>query len=115
MRELNNNKVDLAKMQPRKEIKSEKTDQVVQPEMANEEKITKDFSNPSAEILGRSQVSAPDALQKDVAFGMANPDAIAQADKFFNIALSQLEAKGDKNSYAKASEMCTGFVDEFTK
>ena len=114
MRDVKNN-VELGKVQPRKEIKPEKTEEVIQPVVSQEEKVTADFSNPTAEALGRSQVGpgSVDALKKDVAFGMAHPDAIDQADKFFNIALSQLEAKGEKDSYAKASELCTGYVNEF--
>jgi hypothetical protein len=106
MRELNN-KVDLAKVQPRKDIKTAKAEEAVLPAVPSEEKITADFSNPSAEVLGRSQVSQADALQKDVAFGMANPEAIEKADKFFDMAYAQT---GD---YAKASEYTAAYVKEF--
>ena len=107
MRELNNNKVDLSKVQPKKEIKAAKAEETVLPTEAKEVKMATDFSNPSAEVLGRSQVSAADALQKDVAFGMANPEAIEKADRFFDMAYAQC---GD---YAKASELTSAFVSEF--
>lgn len=112
MREINKNpNVDISKVQQIKPTKAEEV--IAQPAVENEEKVNKDFSAKGGEVLGRSQVGSPDALQKDVAFGMSNPDAIAQADKFFNIALAQLEAKGVEDSYAKASELSKTFVNEF--
>jgi len=106
MRELKNN-VEISKVQPRQEIKTTKAEEIVAPIVAKEEKAAADFSNPTAEVLGRSQVNQADALQKDVTFGMAHPEAIEQADRFFEMAYEQC---GD---YAKASELTAAFVKEF--
>jgi len=106
MRDVKNN-VEVSKVQPKQEIKAAKLEEVTPVVAAKEEKVISDSSNPSAEILGRSQVSPADALQKDVAFGMAHPEAINQADKFFDMAYAQ---SGD---YAKASELTAAFVGEF--
>ena len=106
MRDVKNN-VEIGKIQPRPEIKTAKAEEVALPAAPIEEKIAADFSNPSAEVLGRSQVSPADALQKDVAFGMANPEAIEKADKFFDMAYAQT---GD---YAKASELTSAYIGEF--
>jgi len=106
MRDVKNN-VEIGKIQPRQEIKTEKTEDVLPQVTPKEEKVILDSSNPSAEILGRSQVGKVDALKKDVAFGMAHPEAIEQADKFFNMAYAQT------NDYGKSSELSAAYVNEF--
>ena len=111
MREIKNNKVDVAKVQPKPEAKPEKKE-AIPFQGAADEAVVKDFSNPKAESLGRSQVEKPDALAKDVAFGMNHPDTIASADKFFDIAYAQLSAKKDPNAYGKASELTSVYANE---
>ena len=115
MREIkNNNNIEVAKIQPKPEIKPEKSEKTeeVAIKSSTEEAVVKDFSNPKAESLGRSQVEKPDALAKDVAFGMNHPDTIASADKFFDIAYAQLLAKKDPHAYEKASEYATAYANE---
>lgn len=100
-----NNNMEIGKVQ-KADSKAEKTENVIpQPKM--EESSIKDFSNPTAEALGRSQVNRTDNLQSDVAFGMANPDTIENADKLFNIAFAGLRADGDPNAYEKACAIAT--------
>lgn len=73
-----------------------------------EQKVVKDLSS-QHEVSGRSQVSkaAADNFQKDIAFGIANPDAIASSDRFFDIAYNQLSEKNDPNAYEKACAIST--------
>lgn len=110
MREIKNN-VEIGKAQGA-DFKSSKTEKS-EPQFCAELEETdlKDFSNPT-EILGRSQVSKADNLKEDVAFGMANPQAIASADKFFNIAYAQLLSQNDPNAYEKASTMASIYAKE---
>ena len=65
-----------------------------------------DFSNPT-EVLGRSQVNKPDNIKEDVAFGIANPNAINNSDKLFEIAYKSLQSKGDPEAYEKACAIST--------
>lgn len=105
MREINNN-MDIGKAQ-KVDVKSTKLEKVdSQPIGGHEERIT-DFSNPSAEVLGRSQVSKTDNLQEDVSFGLAHPQAIELSDKLFNLAYDKLSAEGDPNAYEKACAIAT--------
>lgn len=76
------------------------------------QKIIKDLSN-QTEILGRSQISKADNLKSDVAFGIANQDAISSADKFFDIAYAQLVKENDPKAYEKASTMASIYAREF--
>lgn len=75
------------------------------------EKGIKNLSS-HTEVLGRSQVSETDSLKKDVAFGLAHPDAIASADKFFDMTYAQLKAENDPHAYEKASAMSTIYAKE---
>lgn len=106
MREINKN-MKIGKVQPNgfKQEKPEKAETSFCGE--SEEASIKDFSNPSAEVLGRSQVSKTDNLKEDIAFGKANPEKIAKADKLFNLALAKLEAEGNPNAYEIASSIAT--------
>lgn len=76
-----------------------------------EEKGIKNLSS-HTEVLGRSQVSETDSLKKDVAFGLAHPDAIAGADKFFDMAYAQLKSENDPHAYEKASAMSSIYAKE---
>jgi hypothetical protein len=77
-------------------------------------KVVKDLSN-QTEVLGRSQISKADNLASDIAFGMQNPQAIESADKFFNIAYTQLVKENDPNAYEKASSMASIYARELHK
>jgi len=100
-----NNNVEIGKIQ-KVDSKIEKTENV-EPQQKIEESSIKDFSNPKAEALGRSQVNSNDNLQADVAFGMAHPETIKNADKLFNIAFSGLNSGNDPDAYAKACAIAT--------
>lgn len=113
MREINKN-LNIGKIK-RVDLKAEKAEKS-EPQFCgdiceSEETGVKDFSNPKAETLGRSQVNKSDNLESDVAFGMAHPQAIESADKFFDIAFKSLQAEGDTNAYEKAAAM----TDIFTR
>lgn len=98
--------------QPKQPAKPEVESVAAQPQ-AEAEKTVKDFSNPTAEALGRSQVGQANALQKDVAFGMKHPQAIENADKFFDMAYAQLKANNEPHAYEKACELASSYVNEF--
>lgn len=111
MREIK--KVDSQKQIP--SIDSKMPAKTEQAQVNNEEvnqKVVKDLSD-QTEILGRSQISKADNLKADVAFGIANPQAITSADKFFDIAYTQLVNDNDANAYEKASAMATIYAKEF--
>ena len=111
MREINNNSIDVPKIQ-KPEAKSASNEQVDKKITDESEKLnTSDFSNPT-EVLGRSQVQKADNLKEDVKFGLANPNAIQSSDKFFDMAYSQLQAKGDPEAYEKASSMSALYAKE---
>ena len=102
-----NNNVEIGKIQ-KVDSKTEKTENI-EPQQKKEESSIKDFSNPKAEALGRSQVKSNDNLKADVAFGMAHPETIKNADKLFNIAFSGLQSGNnpDPDAYAKACAIAT--------
>lgn len=97
-------------MQDVKFCSAEKTDAQAS---ASEGKEIKDFSNPT-EILGRSQVNKVDNLQTDVAFSVAHPDTVESADRFFDMAYAQLQAKKDPHAYEKASAMASIYAEEIS-
>lgn len=105
MREINKN-MDLGKVQ-KSELKSNDSEKMDLQPITSEGKEIKDFSNPTAEALGRSQVNKTDNLKSDVAFASAYPQAISKSDKLFNMALAKLEADGDPNAYEKACSIAT--------
>jgi len=108
MREIKNN-VEIGKLQ-KQEVKVVPTDKTEpQVENAVPTKEIKDFSNPSGEVLGRSQVmvNKSDNIKEDIKFGMTNPEAIKSSDKLFELALAKLEAEGDPQAYEKACAIST--------
>lgn len=111
MREINKNTIGKIQKVDLKSKSDQSQPQFCAETDGNDENVIKDFSNPKAETLGRSQVNKSDNLESDVAFGMANPEAIQNADKFFDIAFKGLLAKGDPEAYEKAAAM----TDIFTR
>lgn len=111
MREIKNNNFGQIQRVDLKTDKVDKSDPQFCAEINEaEERNIQDFSNPKAETLGRSQVSKSDNLEADVAFGMAHPNEIATADKFFDIAFKSLQAEGDADAYGKAAAMTEIFT-----
>lgn len=113
MREINknNNSVEIAKM-PKPELKASSGEEADKKVIEEAEKLNvSDFSNPT-EVLGRSQVNKTDNLKADVSFGLAHPDAIESADRFFNMAYAQLQEKGDPAAYEKAASMASIYAKE---
>ncbi|HNW26400.1 MAG TPA: hypothetical protein PLG15_06495 [Candidatus Gastranaerophilaceae bacterium] len=110
MREIKND-VMFGNIQQKKEVKTGKLNSVI-PQV--EGKDTDDLSV-SSEVLGRAQVNSPDALQKDVSFASAHPEAIEKADKFFDMTYKTLCESGDTDAYAKASLLTKAYVDEFQR
>jgi len=110
MREIKNN-VEIGKVQKQevKAIGADKTEPQVGHVAAAPEKEIKDFSNPSGEVLGRSQVmvNKSDNVKEDVKFGAAHPETIKNSDKLFELALAKLEAEGDPQAYEKACSIST--------
>ncbi|MFA7657845.1 MAG: hypothetical protein WCY19_00255 [Candidatus Gastranaerophilaceae bacterium] len=107
MREVKNN-VEIGKAQ-KSDLRTAKGTKA-EPQFCGEfeeESSIKDFSNPKAEALGRSQVSKTDNVEKDVAFGKAHPETIERADKLFALAFKGLRAAGDPDAYEKACAIST--------
>ena len=114
MREIKNNvEIGKAKKANTKNEKQEKAEPQFCVEMETDSEI-KDFSNPSAEVLGRSQVNKADNLKADVAFGAEHPETIASADKFFDIAYNTLQTKKEPNAYEIAATMASIYANEIT-
>lgn len=105
MREINNNR-DVSKI-PQKDVKFGEAEKPEAQAITPEATEIKDFSNPKAEALGRSQVSKTDNLKSDVAFGLAHPEAIERSEKLFNMALAKLQADGNPHAYEIASSIAT--------
>lgn len=106
MRDLNNN-FEIGKVQ-NTNLKQDRSDKVEPQQITEiEDASVKDFSNPSAEALGRSQVSKTDNLREDVSFAYSNPKAIESSDKLFDMALKNLLAENDPEAYEKACAIAT--------
>lgn len=112
----NLNNIDASKLPPKTEVKQMPKVDAMIPVEQPEKKMVEDFSNPTAEALGRSQVNPAgvSAIAKDVAFGMANPEKIAEADKFYDMAYKVLSEQGDKDAGPKAAAMMDLYVNEFS-
>ena len=105
MRDVKNN-VEIGKLQ-KSELRAGKIEKKeVQALEGTEEVSFKDFSNPT-EALGRSQVKKSDSFKGDVTFAMAQPKAISNADKLFDIAFKRLQLDGDPNAYENACVIAT--------
>lgn len=105
MREINNSDVSNIQKTNLTTGKIEKND----PQVCNEgeECGLKDFSNPSGEVLGRSQVNKADNLKQDLAFCAINPEAVQSSDKLFEIAYKKFSEEKDPNAYEKACYVST--------
>lgn len=111
MREIGKN-LEPGKVQ-RQEVKFGNVDKEEEAQIeASNEKEIKDFSNPT-EMLGRSQVNQVDNLQTDVSFGLAHPNAITSADKFFEMTYNQLLEENNPEAYEVACSRAKTYVDEF--
>jgi hypothetical protein len=65
-----------------------------------------------ADIVGRSQVQRADNVKEDVNFMLKNPEIMAKAERFFDIAYAQLLKEDSPNAYEKAAAMATVFARE---
>lgn len=73
-----------------------------------------DFSNPKAEVLGRSQIlSKADNLEADVNFMRNCPDEVKKANQFFDNAFNTLSGKNENMAYEKATILTNAFKEEF--
>lgn len=82
-----------------------KSAEVVADKTNFEGKEIKDFSNPKAEALGRSQVkvSKTDNIENDLAVLMANPKKVENAEQFFDLALAKAEKEGHPEPFEQAA------------
>jgi hypothetical protein len=105
MREIK--KVELGNIQ-NVDLKTNKNEKAeAQPCAEVGETTINDFSNPKAEVLGRSQVTEADNLKSDMTFGLENPQALAGSDKLFDTYYEQLLKENDPAAYEKACAMAT--------
>ncbi len=78
------------------------------PECKSEEDKINDFSNPHAEVLGRSMVSVErDTMKNDLDALIANPQIAENSDKLFEFAYYQAVQNGEENPYEEAAYFST--------
>lgn len=68
-----------------------------------------------ADIVGRSQVRKADNVKEDVNFMLKNPEIMAKAERFFDVAYTQLLREDSPNAYEKAAAMATTFARELSQ
>ena len=77
----------------------------------DEEPKLKDFSDPKAEILGRSMlVKDADSVNNDLKALVQNPQIAENSDKMFETAYNAAVDAGIENPYEEASNFSTGAV-----
>ena len=76
----------------------------------NEEPKLKDFSDPKAEVLGRSMLVGTDDVNHNLKAILDNPQIAENSDKMFEASYKALEEAGVKNPYEKAATFSTGQV-----
>ncbi len=111
MREINNNPNNLSfagvqKYDQQKE-NSAPQQEVTQPE-ASQQNEMQDLSQMPSAVTGRSLVFQGNPIDKDIKFLMENPEFVEKANKFFDVAESQV-------GYENAAKLMDGFVKEFQK
>ena len=76
-----------------------------------EEPKFKDFSNPSAEALGRSMlVKDADSVNNDLKALIKNPQIAENSDEMFETAYNAAVDSGIKNPYEEAATFSTGSI-----
>ena len=65
-----------------------------------------------ADVVGRSQIHRADNVKEDVNFMLRNPEIMAKAERFFDVAYAQLLKEDSPNAYEKAAAMATTFARE---
>ncbi len=74
----------------------------------------KELKNTASEALGRSQVSAKvDNLENNIIYMMKNPEAVKQANAFFDNIYENLKSKNVEDAYEKATQYENAFAEEF--
>lgn len=107
MKNVNNLNMGKVHMQPQTEAIKKETKEL------NNIEIT-DFKNPATEALGRSQVaSGLDNLENNILYMIKNPDAVKQANAFFDNAYETLKASGNTEAYEKSTQYMDAFKTEF--
>lgn len=75
-------------------------------------KIDLDNLRGPGDVVGRSQIQRADNVKEDVNFMLRNPEIMAKAEKFFDVAYQQLLKEDSPNAYEKAAAMATTFARE---
>ena len=78
----------------------------------NSKKIDLDSLRGPADVVGRSQIKKADNVKEDVNFMLRNPEIMAKAERFFEMAYERLLKEDSPNAYEKASAMATVFARE---
>lgn len=74
----------------------------------------KDLKNTASEALGRSQVSAKvDNLENNILYMMKHPDAVKQANAFFDNMYETLKSQNVEDAYEKSTQYAGAFKEEF--
>ena len=82
--------------------------QETQPEVIEEKTQLQDFSNPSAEALGRSMlIKTSDDINHDLKVLLEHPEIAENSDKMFETAYNAAIKSGIANPYEQASEFST--------
>jgi hypothetical protein len=118
MREINNNKnninfptVGISKDTAQVPQDLPKAEEISQPQ------ITENLSLAPGAVIGRSQVQMSvqktnASVEADMKSMLENPNAVANAVKFFDIAYEQFKQAGDKEAYEKAAVLTHAFKEE---
>lgn len=121
MREINNqNNLNFPKVEVKKETVQSVEQQKIEEPVQQAKSITENLALAPEAIIGRSQVQMSGinklgGLEEDMKAMLENPEAIKKAVNFFDIAYSQLKAKGSENPYEKAAVLTNAFKEDFLK
>ncbi|MDD3237931.1 MAG: hypothetical protein PHV37_07540 [Candidatus Gastranaerophilales bacterium] len=66
-------------------------------------------------VAGQSQVKQPENILTDIDFAKKHPELVEKADKYFDITLNGLLAKGEPDAYEKACQLTKAFTEEFAQ
>lgn len=117
MREINNqNNLNFPKVEVKKDPVLPVDNHAVENETPQIQK-TEDLSLAPGAVIGRSQVQMAGVnksgnIEDDMKVMLENPEAVKRAVDFFDIAYSQLQAKGSENPYEKAAVLTNAFKED---
>ena len=117
MREIDKNEISFRPVESTLNISQHaETAPGVESSDANAVTGTNDLSLAPEAVIGRSQVQFSgknSGIDNDMNIMMANPNAVYNANTFFDNAYEQLKKAGDTNAYEKAAKLTELYQKEF--